>query len=175
MLLQENIKVRLVSFSMGMGGADDLSRLCTGMLADGAYLMQMHSGAAQVGDMQVCPAILRCTYLVDEDRAWSFMADVDDIAERYPVGASDMDTYRAYEESQGHKLGEERAPGVPCGKEPHVELALVPREPTDRLVTEILHGINRKRRDDQDLAETDVREVIAGLHHNGPYKATSWQ
>lgn len=48
------------------------------------------------------------------------------------------------------------------------ELRLVPVEPSDDLVAEILYNINRKR-DANNLTAFDVREVVRNLHWNGRY------
>jgi len=49
------------------------------------------------------------------------------------------------------------------------ELRLVPVEPSDDLVAEILYNINRKRSNKDDLTAFDVREVIRNLHWNGRF------
>lgn len=44
-------------------------------------------------------------------------------------------------------------------------IKIVPRHPTDEQVSEILHNINRKRRDENELSAFDVREVVDTLFY----------
>ena len=46
------------------------------------------------------------------------------------------------------------------------EMRVVPRQPTDRDISEILYNINRKRRDTDELTEADVREVMSNYFYN---------
>jgi hypothetical protein len=71
---------------------------------------------------------------------------------------------------ESQRPSDAEAPATPGPLQTDVgQLRLVPEEPSDELVREVLYNINRKRRNEDELTASDVREVVRNLHFQGPY------